>query len=99
MLTSPEGTDGFVVYYDASRIGLGCVHMENGKFIAYASMQLKIHENNYPNHDLELATFVFALNIMRNYLYRVHMDVFTDKIAICLITRIKIFAKRGVLSY
>ncbi|WMV50854.1 hypothetical protein MTR67_044239, partial [Solanum verrucosum] len=58
VLTLPEGTDGFVVYCYASRIGLGCFLMQNGKFIAYASRQLKIHEKNYPTHDLELAAIV-----------------------------------------
>ncbi|WMV14528.1 hypothetical protein MTR67_007913 [Solanum verrucosum] len=29
--------------------------MQNGKVIAYASRQLKVHEKNYPTHDLELA--------------------------------------------
>ena len=43
------------MYWDASRVGLGCVLMQNGKVIAYASRQLKVHEKNYPTHDLELA--------------------------------------------
>ncbi|WMV51500.1 hypothetical protein MTR67_044885, partial [Solanum verrucosum] len=46
--------------------------------IAYASRQLKVHEKNYPTHDLELADVVFALKIWRHYLYGVHIDVFTD---------------------
>ncbi|WMV14120.1 hypothetical protein MTR67_007505 [Solanum verrucosum] len=78
MLNLPEGTQGFVVYCDASRIGLGCVLMQNGNVIAYASRQLKVHEKNYPTHDLELAAVVFALKIWRHYLYGVHVDVFTD---------------------
>ena len=53
VLTLPEGTKDFVVYCDASRIGLGCVLMQHGKVIAYASRQLKVHERNYPTHDLE----------------------------------------------
>ena len=52
VLTLPEGSDGFVVYCDASRVGLGCVLMQNGKVISYASRQLKVHEKNYPTHDL-----------------------------------------------
>ena len=63
VLTLPEGTQGFVVYCDASRVGLGCVLMQNGKVIAYASRQLKVHEKNYPTHDLELAAVVFSLKI------------------------------------
>ncbi|KAH0650238.1 hypothetical protein KY284_030150 [Solanum tuberosum] len=70
VLTLPEGTQGFVVYCDASRVGLGCVLMQNGK--------LKVHEKNYPTHDLELAAIVFALKIWRHYLYGVHVDIFTD---------------------
>ena len=46
--------------------------------MTYASRQLKPHEKNYPTHDLELAAVVFALKIWRHYLYRVHVDVFTD---------------------
>ncbi|KAH0715889.1 hypothetical protein KY284_008794 [Solanum tuberosum] len=62
VLTLPEGTQGFVVYCDASRVGLGCVLMQNGKVIAYASRQLKVHEKNYLTHDLELAV-VKELNL------------------------------------
>ncbi|XP_070015583.1 uncharacterized protein [Nicotiana sylvestris] len=78
ILTLSEGTEGFVVYCDASRIGLGCVLMQHGKVIAYASRQLKNHEKNYPTHDLELAAVVFALKIWRHYLYWVYVDVFSD---------------------
>ena len=53
--------------------------MQHGKFIAYASRQLKPHEKNYPTHDLELAAIVFALKIWRHYLYGVHVDVFIDR--------------------
>ncbi|WMV33217.1 hypothetical protein MTR67_026602, partial [Solanum verrucosum] len=48
VLTLPEGTEGFVVYCDTSRMGLGCVLMQHSKVIAYASRQLKVHEKNYP---------------------------------------------------
>ncbi|WMV14242.1 hypothetical protein MTR67_007627 [Solanum verrucosum] len=60
------------------RIGLGCVLMQHRKVIAYASRQLKVHEKNYPTHDLELAMVVFALKICRHYLYDVHVDMFTN---------------------
>ena len=52
--------------------------MQRGKVIAYASRQLKVHEKNYPTHDLELVAVVFAVMIWRHYLYGVHVDVFTD---------------------
>ncbi|XP_070022308.1 uncharacterized protein [Nicotiana sylvestris] len=51
---------------------------KNGKVIAYASRQLKIHKKNYPIHDLELAAIVHALKIWRHYLYGVSCEVFTD---------------------
>ncbi|WMV50744.1 hypothetical protein MTR67_044129, partial [Solanum verrucosum] len=63
VLTLPEGTQGLVFYCDASRVGLGCVLMQNGKVIAYASRQVKVHERNYPTHHLELVAIVFALKI------------------------------------
>ncbi|GJY75612.1 putative reverse transcriptase domain-containing protein [Tanacetum coccineum] len=63
VLALPDGPEDFVVYYDASGIGLGCVLMQRGKVIAYASRQLKIHEKNYTAHDLELGAVVFALKI------------------------------------
>ena len=46
--------------------------------IAYASRQLKVHDKNYPNHDLEFAAVVFALKIWRHYLYGVHVHLFTN---------------------
>ncbi|GJZ10067.1 putative reverse transcriptase domain-containing protein [Tanacetum coccineum] len=54
----PDGPEDFVVYYDASDLGLGCVLVQRGKVIAYASRQLKIHEKNYTTHDLELGAVV-----------------------------------------
>ncbi|KAM2333980.1 hypothetical protein ACFXTH_011592 [Malus domestica] len=51
---------------------------EHNKVIAYASWQLKIHERNYPTHDLELAAIVFALKIWRHYLYGEKCKIFTD---------------------
>ena len=78
MLTLSEGTKGFVVYCDASRVGLGCVLMQHAKVIDYASGQLKLHKRNYATHDVELAVVVLALKIWRHYLYGVHVDVFKD---------------------
>ncbi|KAA0060492.1 pol protein [Cucumis melo var. makuwa] len=69
VLTVPDGSGSFLIYSDASKKGLGCVLMQQGKVIAYASRQLKSHEQNYPTHDLELAAVVFALKIWRHYLY------------------------------
>ena len=67
-----------MIYNDASRQGLGCVFMQHGKVIAYASRQLKVHERNYPMHDLELATVIFALKIWRHYLYGESYEIYTD---------------------
>ncbi|WMV13717.1 hypothetical protein MTR67_007102 [Solanum verrucosum] len=60
--------------------------MQHGKVVAYASRKLKVHEKNYPTHNLELAAVVFALKIWRHYLYRVHVDCFhrSQKSPICV---------------
>ncbi|KAJ9561205.1 hypothetical protein OSB04_006365 [Centaurea solstitialis] len=78
VLTLPEGVEDMTVYCDASHHGLGCVLMQRGKVISYASRQLKTHELNYPTHDLELAAVVFALKIWRHYLYGVKCTIYTD---------------------
>ena len=54
VLTLPEGSDGYVIYCDASRVGLGCVLMQRDKVISYAFRKLKVHEKNYPTMTLSL---------------------------------------------
>ncbi|RVW46257.1 Transposon Ty3-I Gag-Pol polyprotein [Vitis vinifera] len=78
ILTIPSGSGGFVVYSDASHQGLGCVLMQHGRVVAYASRQLKPYERNYPTHDLELAAVVFALKIWRHFLFGETCEIFTD---------------------
>ncbi|GJQ99929.1 putative reverse transcriptase domain-containing protein [Tanacetum coccineum] len=78
ILSLPDGVEDFVVYCDASNQGLGCVLMQRGKVIAYASRQLKIHEKNYTTHDLELGAVVFALKTWRHYLYGTKSVIYTD---------------------
>ncbi|GKD23106.1 putative reverse transcriptase domain-containing protein, partial [Tanacetum coccineum] len=63
VLALPDRLKDFMVYCDASGLGLGCVLMKRGKVIAYASRQLKTHKKNYTTHDLELGAIVFALKI------------------------------------
>ena len=60
VLTVPSGTEGFVIYRDTSKLGLGCILMQHGRVITYASRQLRIHERNYPTHDLELIVVIFC---------------------------------------
>ncbi|KAG8473082.1 hypothetical protein CXB51_034982 [Gossypium anomalum] len=78
VLIQPESRKDFTVYSDASHVGLGCVLMQEGKVVAYASRQLKPHEVNYPTHDLELAAVIFALKIWRHYLYGEKCIIYTD---------------------
>ncbi|KAK1647671.1 hypothetical protein QYE76_065476, partial [Lolium multiflorum] len=68
----------FDVYCDASKIGLGCVLMQEGKVISYLSRQLKQHEQNYPTHDLELAAVVLALKVWRHYLMGNRCEIYSD---------------------
>ncbi|GJS89868.1 putative reverse transcriptase domain-containing protein [Tanacetum coccineum] len=78
ILALPNGPEDFVVYCDTSGLGLGCVLMQKGKVIEYASRQLKIHEKNYTTHDLELGAVVFALKIWRHYLYGTKSVIYID---------------------
>jgi hypothetical protein len=67
VLIQPDITKKFDIYCDASRQGLGCVLMQDGQVVSYASCQLRKHEENYPPHDLELPTVGHALKIWRHY--------------------------------
>ncbi len=78
ILALPIMGEEFTIYCDASKIGLGCVLMQKGKLIAYASRQLKSYEKNYPTHDMELAVVIFVLKIWRHYLYGEHCEIYTD---------------------
>ncbi|GJV34258.1 putative reverse transcriptase domain-containing protein [Tanacetum coccineum] len=65
-----RGPEDFVVYLRMhhSRVMVGNI-VKRDKVIAYASRQLKTHEENYTTHDLELGAVVFALRLWRHYLY------------------------------
>ena len=78
VLTQSTPGKEYTLYSDASRIGLGCVLMQDGKVVVYASRQLTPHERNYPTHDLELAAVVFALKIWRHYLYGEKCRIYID---------------------
>src|SRR5881394_4085435 len=78
VLTQPDVTKPFDVYCDASGTGLGCVLMQEGKVVAYASRQWRTHEEHYATHDLELASVVHALKIWRHYLLGNVCHIYTD---------------------
>ena len=78
VLIIPDPLVSLEVYCNASKNGLGCVLIQEGKVVAYASRKLRTHEGNYPTQDLELSTVVFALKIWRHYLYSAKFKVFSD---------------------
>jgi transposase InsO family protein len=78
VLALPDASKDFVVFCDASLQGLGCVLMQDGHAVAYASRQLKPHEQNYPTHDLELAAVVYALKQWRPYLFGNRCEIYSD---------------------
>ena len=83
LITAPilemlTGSGDMVIYSDASGQGLGCVLMQHGHVIAYASRQLKHYKRNYPTHDLELAAVIFALKLWRHYLLGDRVLIYTD---------------------
>ncbi|XP_073314753.1 uncharacterized protein [Primulina huaijiensis] len=71
-LAMPSGQGEFVIYTDASKLGLGVVLMQQDRVIAYASRQLKAHEKNHSNHDLKLAIVV---NVVADVLSRKHIVI------------------------
>jgi ribonuclease HI len=78
VLTIPNMEKPFSIYCDASSQGLGCVLMQDGHVVAYASWQLRKHEEKYPTHDLELAAVVHALKIWRHYIIGKRCEVYSD---------------------
>jgi hypothetical protein len=66
----PGMKEPFLIFCDASGQGLGCVLMQDGPMVAYASRQLRKREEHYPTPDLKLAIVVHALQIWRYY----HLD-------------------------
>jgi hypothetical protein len=52
--------------------------MQEGRVIAYASRQLRRHEEHYPTHDLELAAVVHALKTWHHYLLGNVCHMYTD---------------------
>ena len=66
ILIVPKRGQRHTVYCDASMAGLVCILMQFRRVVAYGSHQLKNHEQNYPTHNIELATIVFALKIWRH---------------------------------
>jgi hypothetical protein len=78
VLAQPDIEKPFDVYCDTSGSGLRCVLMQEGRVIAYASRQLRWHEEHYLTHDLELAVVVHALKIWRHYLLGNVCHIYTD---------------------
>jgi hypothetical protein len=78
VLVMPDPQKGFDIYCDACGQGLGCVLMQEGHVITYASRQLRKYELNYPTHHLELAAVVHALKIWRHYIMGTKSQVYTD---------------------
>jgi hypothetical protein len=78
ILVMPDMEKPFSIYCDASGQGLGCVLMQDGHVVAYASRQLRKHDVHYPTHDLELAAVVHALKNWRHYLIRKRCELYMD---------------------
>jgi hypothetical protein len=78
VLTMPDMERPFSIYCDASDQGLGCVLMQDGHVVAYASRKLRKHEEKYLIHDFELAAVVHALKIWRHYIIGKRSEVYSD---------------------
>jgi hypothetical protein len=78
VLAQPDIEKPFDVYCDASDTGIGGVLMQDGHTIAYASRQLRCHEEHYPTLDLELLAVVHTLKVWRHYLLGNLVHIYTD---------------------
>ena len=78
VLALPESVKEFSIYSDASIQGLGCVLMQDGQVIAYASRQLKLHEKKYPVYDLDLVAAILSLKLWQHYFFGEKCKVYTD---------------------
>jgi hypothetical protein len=78
ILVMPDMEKSFSIYCDASGQGLGCVLMQDGHVVAYASRQLRKREAHYLTHHLEFATVVHALKFWRHYLIGKRCGLYTD---------------------
>src|SRR3954469_8130903 len=78
VLAPSDTKKDFEIYCDASRQGLGCILLQDRHVVAYASRQLRPHEENYPTHDLELAAVVHALTTWRHYLLGNRCEIYSD---------------------
>jgi hypothetical protein len=77
ILVMPDMEKSFSIYCDAFGQGLGCVLIQDGHVVAYASRQLRKHEADYLTHDLELAAVVHAIKIWRHYLMEKICELYT----------------------
>jgi hypothetical protein len=78
VLTMPDMEKPFSIYCNASDQGLGCVLMQDGHVVVYASRQLRKHEEKYLIHDLELVAVVHVLKIWRHYIIGKRCEVYSD---------------------
>jgi hypothetical protein len=78
VLVMPSMEKPFLIFCDASGQGLGCVLIQDGTMVAYASWQLRKHEEHYPTPSLELAIVVHAFKIWRYYLTEKRCELYTD---------------------
>jgi ribonuclease HI len=79
VLVLPDLSKKFDIYCDASRRGLGCVLMQDGQVVSYASRQLRKDEENYPTHYHEFAAVVHALKKWRHYLIGHRCKIYSDQ--------------------
>jgi hypothetical protein len=78
VLVMPDMEKPFSIFCDALGQGLGCVLIQDGHVVAYASRKLRKHDVNYPTHDLELATVIHVLKIWRHYLIGKRCELYKD---------------------
>ena len=78
VLCYPSLRSQFVMYTDASDVGLGAVLEQEGKVVSFASRTLNRAEKNYSTIEKECLALVFGTKQFRHYILGRHFELVTD---------------------
>lgn len=83
-LASPQASASFdetkqiTIHTDASKNGLGCCMLQEGRPVYFASRSLTPTEQNYAQIEIEFLGIIFAVNKFHHFIYGRNTKVLTD---------------------